>query len=93
MHDYEVVSLYIDNLNASVFIRLKDTYGSKLKMTINKFSNLNISHKEPWGKGSYIVSSDLQEQDGSVIILIELNSGDIIAVESLGESTINFELS
>lgn len=35
---------------------------------------------EPWGKGSYVVASDISENEDHSLLTIELNSGDVIAI-------------
>ena len=40
-----------------------------------------MTRTKPWGEGSYIVSSDIEEsQDGIKLAEIQLNSGDEIRI-------------
>lgn len=42
-------------------------------------------HDEPWGKGKYIVSSDVIMLDDFIRIEIQLNSGDTCIIHKLKE--------
>ena len=93
LHDYRVISLRIDNDTSIIEITLTDLHQKRVSILIERFTHLKITNREPWGKGTYIVSSDIRQIKDATIIIIELNSGDIIHIETLGSITINTDLS
>lgn len=93
LHDYKVISVRIDNDTSTIEIALTDLSQKRVNILIEKFINLKISNREPWGKGTYIVSSDIQQIKDVTIMIIELNSGDIISIEFFGSITLNSDLS
>ncbi|MBR1423812.1 MAG: hypothetical protein IJ571_10280 [Ruminococcus sp.] len=92
LHDYKVISVHIDNDTSTIEIALTDLHQKRVNILIDKFINLKISNREPWGKGTYIVSSDIQQIKDVTIMIIELNSGDIISIEFFGSISINSDL-
>ncbi len=93
LHDYKLISVSIDYDTSIIEISLTDLHQKRVNILIEKFTDLRISNKEPWGKGTYIVSSDIQQIKDATIMIIELNSGDIIHIEFLGSITLNSDLS
>lgn len=82
LHDYEMVSIEVNYSKAQVSLLLREPQEGDKLYCIEKFSYFEISHKEPWGKGKYICSSDLYRKNNDEWgCEIELNSGDIIKVE------------
>ena len=81
LHDYKIDLISIDYTASKLVIMLKDLKGGDAELVIQPFSELNITHDEPWGKGSYIVSSELTSEGGRETMLLELNSGDSITVK------------
>ncbi|MBR5684491.1 MAG: hypothetical protein IKW96_14650 [Ruminococcus sp.] len=80
LHDYETVSFCVDYSASRVEIYLRDARGCGAELVICPFSELNITHREPWGKGSYIVSSELLIEENDKALSFELNSGDSITI-------------
>jgi hypothetical protein len=89
LHDYKLRSVRIDNDTSVIEIALTDLHKKRVNILIEKFTDLKISNREPWGKGTYIVSSDIRQIKDAVIMTIELNSGDIIHIEFWGSITLN----
>lgn len=81
LHDYKIDLISIDYTASKLVIMLKDLNGGDAELVVCTFSELNITHNEPWGKGSYIVSSELTSEGGRETMLLELNSGDSITVK------------
>lgn len=85
LHDYELVSLMVDYTAATIALNMVspmvDHVTSKVNILIPNFIDCSISCQEPWGKGRYIFSSEIQSIDPVTRKLeILLNSGDIIAI-------------
>ena len=89
LHDYKVISVRIDYDTSAVEIALNDLHQKRVNIVIEKYTDLKISNRELWGKGTYIVSSDIRQINDVTIMTIELNSGDIISIEFLGSITLN----
>lgn len=84
LHDYNLLSLNIDNIDAEITIILKDPDGNDIKLIIEGFTELKMPRREPWEKGTYIASSDLRKEKDKSYIDIELNSGDTVNIEFTG---------
>jgi len=82
LHDYEIIEMNINYNNATVVLQLRSPSGELSQLTINNFVLFKINHEEEWGKGKYVVSSDLELNDISKTydLEIQLNSGDIIFI-------------
>ena len=48
---------------------------------IEQFISINFTKNEEWGKGKYVVSSDVSCNDGIWIIELQLNSGDVCNIK------------
>ena len=59
---------------------MKSPKGVIYSFNINKFLSFNITHKEIWGEGIYVCSSDFQYDENNKEYMLEiiLNSGDQI---------------
>ena len=84
MHDYEVISLDVDYTNAATDLHLKDPYGKPIIMHITEIRDISVTHKEPWGKGTYIASSSIETNRKTRTLMLELNSGDNIVLQFTG---------
>jgi hypothetical protein len=84
MHDYEVISLDVDYTNAATDLHLKDPYGKAIIMHITEIRDISVTHKEPWGKGTYIASSSIETNRKNRTLMLELNSGDNIVLQFTG---------
>ncbi len=81
LHDYNVTAVNIDNDKAVVEIVMNAPSQNRVSLFIEDFTALDISHKEPWGKGTYIASADIQRTWDTNLLTLELNSGDHINIE------------
>ena len=84
MHDYEVIRLDVDYTNAATDLHLKDPYGKAIIMHITEIRDISVTHKEPWGKGTYIASSSIETNRKNRTLMLELNSGDNIVLQFTG---------
>ena len=85
LHDYEVVRLSCDYSRGEVSLELKDPVGQPENLMIGGLLLVEMTRTQPWGEGSYIVSSDLTDcESGSKLAEIQLNSGDEIRIEYKG---------
>lgn len=82
LHDYELIGLDINYLDFEINIRLKSPAGLDCDINIENFMSCEVSHKEPWGSGKYIVFSNesYDEIKKIKIIELELNSGDLVKI-------------
>ncbi|MBE6870294.1 MAG: hypothetical protein E7494_16330 [Ruminococcus albus] len=85
LHDYELIKLSADYTRGEVSLELKDPVGQPEKLMIGGLLSVEMTRTQPWGEGSYIVSSDLTDcESGSKLAEIQLNSGDEIRIEYKG---------
>lgn len=82
LHDYELLTILVDYSNANIKVQLCSPRGTQGIINIDGFIEFSISHTEKWGKGTYIVSSEIVEKDMTSEINIELNSGDVITFQT-----------
>lgn len=82
LHDYELIKLSADYTRGEVSLELKDPVGQPESLMIGGLLSVEMTRTQPWGEGSYIVSSDLTDcESGSKLAEIQLNSGDEIRIE------------
>jgi hypothetical protein len=84
MHDYEVIRLDVDYTDAAADLHLKDPYGKAIIIHITEIRDISVTHKEPWGKGTYIASSSIETNRKNRTLMLELNSGDNIVLQFTG---------
>ena len=85
LHDYELIKLSADYTRGEVSLELKDPVGQPENLMIGGLLSVEMTRTQPWGEGSYIVSSDLTDcESGSKLAEIQLNSGDEIRIEYKG---------
>ncbi|WP_294483264.1 hypothetical protein [uncultured Ruminococcus sp.] len=85
LHDYELIKLSADYTRGEVSLELKDPVGQPESLMIGGLLSVEMTRTQPWGEGSYIVSSDLTDcESGSKLAEIQLNSGDEIRIEYKG---------
>lgn len=80
LHDYEISQINIDYPNGSIIIGLYTDRHAAIELTINEFSSIAFSNNKPWGKGKYIVSSNLKKTNEECVFEFQLNSGDICTI-------------
>lgn len=79
-HDFEVGDIAVDYRNKYVVLQLKSPSLPVLVYELKLFGvrHFHVGMEEPWGKGSYVVGTDI-EQKGSVRSMeMQLNSGDLV---------------
>lgn len=81
LHDYEIERIEINYSEGTIFFQFTDSGQKKQNYEIKQFISINFTKNEEWGKGKYVVSSDVSWNDGICIIEIQLNSGDICIVK------------
>lgn len=85
LHDYELIKLSADYTRGEVSLELRDPVGQPESLMIGGLLSVEMTRTQPWGEGSYIVSSDLTDcESGSKLAEIQLNSGDEIRIEYKG---------
>ena len=85
LHDYELIKLSADYTRGEVSLEMKDPLGQPESLMIGGLLSVEMTRTQPWGEGSYIVSSDLTDcESGSKLAEIQLNSGDEIRIEYKG---------
>lgn len=81
LHDYNFKGADINYISCIITISLESPRGENDQLIIKNFLVVQITHKEEWGKGSYICSSNVQSTlPDEKMLEIELNSGDNIKV-------------
>lgn len=80
LHDYEIGKIEINYSEGTVSFQFIDSKQEKKDYVVKKIVSINITKNEKWGKGKYIVSSDVSYNNGMWIIELQLNSGDICTV-------------
>ena len=82
LHDYELIKLSADYTRGEVSLEMKGPVGQPENLMIGGLLSVEMTRTQPWGEGSYIVSSDLTDcESGSKLAEIQLNSGDEIRIE------------
>ena len=82
-HDFELTYIVADYRNKQITIQLKSP---RLSQNIHELKLFGVQYfqmefAEPWGKGIYVVGTDI-EQDGSVRSMeMQLNSGDLLVAK------------
>lgn len=79
--DYEICNIRIDYAKKSILIDCISYDMKNILVSVDNFCFFSISHKEPWGEGKYVASSDIIIDNTIAKITIELNSGDIILID------------
>lgn len=85
IHDYYLKNIKINYSEAIVDMDFIDLKNQLCSITICNIISVSMLHEEPWGKGTYVVSSDVDIQDGVANIEIQLNSGDKCIVKAFYE--------
>lgn len=82
LHDYELLEINVNYINVEINIKLKSPAGVDCDINISNFISCEVSHKEPWGSGKYIVfSNETYDETKKIKIMeLELNSGDIVKI-------------
>lgn len=79
-HDFELGDVIVDYRNKQIVLQLKEPRITH-KLKLLGVQHFQMKFAEPWGKGIYVVETDI-EQEGSICSMkMLLNSGDIVAVK------------
>ena len=81
LHDYEIGRLDVNYSDGTVFFQFVDSEKIKKTYIVKQFISIYFTKNEEWGKGKYVVSSEVSCKNGIWIIEIQLNSGDICSVK------------
>ena len=81
LHDYEIGKMEINYSEGTVFLQFIDLKQAKKEYLIKQFISINFTKNEEWGKGKYVISSNVFFDNGIWIIEIQLNSGDICIIK------------
>lgn len=81
IHDYELSDIFINYQEDVIRMEFIDCKNEFCEIYIPHFISFSLSREEVWGKGKYVVSSDVNIHDGIYILEIQLNSGDKCVVK------------
>ena len=86
LHDYELIKLSADYTRGEVSLEMKGPVGQPESLILGGVMSVEMTRTQPWGEGSYIVSSDItaDSDSGCRLAEIQLNSGDEIRIEYKG---------
>lgn len=76
IHDYELKSINVNYEDSIIHMEFRDDKLKLCNICIENFLSFHIEHEEAWGKGKYVLSSEVETRDGIYVIEIQLNSGD-----------------
>lgn len=82
-HDFELGDVIVDYRNKQIVLQLKEPGPPRIthKLKLLGVQHFQMKFAEPWGKGIYVVETDI-EQEGSICSMkMLLNSGDIVAAK------------
>lgn len=82
-HDFELAYIIADYRNKQITIQLKSPH---LPQNIHELKLLGVRHfqmeiAEPWGKGIYVVGTDMKHESSMRFMEMQLNSGDLVTAE------------
>lgn len=82
-HDFELTYIVADYRNKQVTIQLKSP---RFPQNIHDLKLFGVQHfqmefAEPWGKGIYVVETDIEQESSICSMKMLLNSGDIVAAK------------
>ena len=81
LHDYKMEKMEIDYVKGTILLQFLDSKNEIKKITIRQFIEIEFTNKEEWGKGTYVVSSDVFNMDNTINIELQFNSGDICRIK------------
>lgn len=87
--DFKINEIKIDNMSSEITLICVDPMLKECTFTIEKVLSFSYNHKEPWGKGSYVVSSCVEYDGMTGTIIIEINSGDELIIKFLIHNNLN----
>lgn len=81
LHDYRMEKIEIDYPQGTVLLQFHDSKNKIMNVIIRRFIEIEFTNKEKWGKGTYVVSSDVLKFDDFFVIELQFNSGDICNIK------------
>lgn len=81
LHDYRMEKMEIDYPKGVIILHFLDFKNELKSFVIKQFLSVEFTNKEEWGKGTYIVWSDVFDTDEICDIEIQFNSGDICKIK------------
>lgn len=81
-HDFEVGDIAVDYRNKYVVLQLKSPSLPVLVYELKLFGvrRFHVEMEEPWGKGNYVVGTDIEREGLVSSMEMQLNSGDLVTV-------------
>ena len=79
-HDFELGDIAVDYRNKYVVLQLKSPSLPVLVYELKLFGvrRFQVGMEEPWGKGSYVVGTDIEREGLVSSMEMQLNSGDLV---------------
>ena len=79
-HDFELGDITVDYRNKRVVLQLKSP---SLPMPVHELKlfgvqRFQVGMEEPWGKGNYVVGTDIEQEGSTRSMKMQLNSGDLV---------------
>ncbi|MDE6997122.1 MAG: hypothetical protein K2P04_04480 [Oscillospiraceae bacterium] len=79
-HDFELGNITVDYRNKRVVLQLKSP---SLPMPVHELTLFGVQCfqvgiEEPWGKGIYVVGTDIEQEGSTRSMEMQLNSGDLV---------------
>ena len=81
LHDYKMEKIEIDYPKGTILLEFLDSKNEIKNIIIRQFIEIEFTNKEEWGKGTYVVSSDVFNTGDILIVEIQFNSGDICKIK------------
>ncbi|MGN0245377.1 MAG: hypothetical protein ACI4DK_05380 [Lachnospiraceae bacterium] len=82
LHDYKMEKIEIDYPKGIILLQFLTPKNEIKKIIIRQFFEIEFTNKEEWGKGTYVVSSDVFNLGDIINIELQFNSGDICKIKS-----------
>lgn len=82
MHDWTLVSISFDWKVASATLELRNPKSETVLLIAKGVIQLLVPKRDEWGRSSSVnaVSGPTRQQDGIDLLLIEMQSGDVIEI-------------
>ncbi|MGN0160577.1 MAG: hypothetical protein ACI4AQ_04225 [Lachnospiraceae bacterium] len=82
LHDCKMEKIEIDYPKGTILLQFLTPKNEINKIIIRQFFEIEFTNKEEWGKGTYVVSSDVFNSGDIINIEFQFNSGDICKIKS-----------
>ena len=81
LHDWKMEKIEIDYPQGTILLQFLTSKNETKNIMIRQFSEIQFTNKEDWGKGTYVVSSDISNLGAIINIELQFNSGDICKIK------------